>query len=84
MSCAFINTILVNNEEIPPDIQERYSEEMSKPVVYDTAALTELGLEIMHGEIVSHENGIIRHDTKEVAQMLYNLLLDETNQRFNA
>ncbi|CAM3477920.1 gluconeogenesis morphogenetic factor [Aeromicrobium ponti] len=84
MSCAFINTILVNNEEIPPHIQERYSEEMSKPVVYDTAALTELGLEIMHGEIVSHENGIIRHDTKEVAQMLYNLLLDETNKRFNA
>ncbi|KON86374.1 hypothetical protein AF332_05745 [Sporosarcina globispora] len=84
MSCAFINTILVNNEEIPPYIQERYSEEMAKPVVYDTAALTELGLEIMHGEIVSHEGGIIRHDTKEVAQMLYNLLLHETNRRFNA
>ncbi|MBT2689061.1 YvcK family protein [Bacillus sp. ISL-47] len=84
MSCAFINTILVNNEEIPQHIQERYSEEMAKPVVYDTGALTELGLEIMHGEIVSHENGMIRHDTKEVAQMLYNLLLDETNKRFNA
>jgi uncharacterized cofD-like protein len=84
MSCAFINTILVNNEEIPPHIQERYSEEMAKPVVYDTGALTELGLEIMHGEIVSHEGGIIRHDTKEVAQMLYNLLLHETNRRFNA
>lgn len=84
MSCAFINTILVNNEEIPPHIQERYSEEMSKPVVYDTGRLYELGLEIIHGEIVSHEGGIIRHDTKEVAQMLYNLLLDETNKRFNA
>ncbi|WP_026582039.1 gluconeogenesis factor YvcK family protein [Bacillus sp. J33] len=84
MSCAFINTILVNNEEIPPHIQERYSEEMAKPVVYDTDALSELGLEIMHGEIVSHENGMIRHDTKEVAQMLYNLLLDETKKRFNA
>ncbi len=84
MSCAFINTILVNNEEIPPHIQERYSEEMAKPVVYDTDALSELGLEILHGEIVSHENGMIRHDTKEVAQMLYNLLLDETKKRFNA
>ncbi|MBY6052280.1 YvcK family protein [Cytobacillus firmus] len=84
MSCAFINTILVNNEEIPAHIQERYSEEMARPVVYDTGALAELGLDIMHGEIVSHEGGIIRHDTKEVAQMLYNLILHETNRRFNA
>lgn len=84
MSCAFINTILVNNEEIPAHIQERYSEEMAGPVVYDTGALAELGLDIMHGEIVSHEGGIIRHDTKEVAQMLYNLILHETNRRFNA
>ncbi|MCM3093329.1 MULTISPECIES: gluconeogenesis factor YvcK family protein [unclassified Cytobacillus] len=84
MGCDFINTILVNNEEIPAHIQERYSEEMARPVVYDTGALSELGLNIMHGEIVSHEGGIIRHDTKEVAQMLYNLILHETNRRFNA
>ncbi|GLB59794.1 gluconeogenesis factor YvcK family protein [Cytobacillus sp. NCCP-133] len=84
MKCAFINTILVNNEEIPQHIQERYSEEMAKPVIYDTGALTELGLEIIHGEIASHENGMIRHDTKEVAQMLYHLLLVETTKRFNA
>ncbi|MFE8696566.1 uridine diphosphate-N-acetylglucosamine-binding protein YvcK [Cytobacillus sp. FJAT-53684] len=77
MSCAFMNTILVNNEDIPAHIQERYSEEMSKPVIFDIERLQELGLEVIHGEIVSLKDGRIRHDTKEVAEMLYLLLMDE-------
>ena len=35
MECAFIDTILVNNEEIPEDVQDRYNEELAKPVHYD-------------------------------------------------
>lgn len=84
MNCAFMDTILVNNEDIPLHVQERYSEEMSKPVLYDTSQLYELGLEIVHGEIVSHSGGVIRHDTKEVAQILYNLILDEIQKRSKA
>src|SRR3954451_2931940 len=41
MSCAFINTILVNNEEIPQDIQLRYNEELADPVQYDLPRLFE-------------------------------------------
>ncbi|WP_102273854.1 gluconeogenesis factor YvcK family protein [Cytobacillus massiliigabonensis] len=81
MSCAFMNTILVNSEDIPVDIQERYSEEMSKPVIFDTERLQELGLEVIPGEIVCEKAGVIRHDTKVVAEMLYSLLMDEMKKR---
>ena len=39
MGKPFIDTILVNNEEIPIEIQERYSEEAAKPVLFDVNSL---------------------------------------------
>lgn len=74
----FINTILVNNEDIPLPVQERYSKEDAVPVHFDVNSLYSLGLKVIFGEIVSIENGVIRHDTKEVAKILYSLLIDET------
>jgi uncharacterized cofD-like protein len=82
MSCAFINTILVNNEEIPQDIQLRYNEELADPVVYYLERLFELGLEVVHADIAYQENGALRHDPKKVAKILYNLLLVETKKRY--
>ena len=84
MGRPFINTILVNNEDIPIAIQERYSEEAAKPVLFDVNSLSELGLEVIYGEIVCLENSVIRHDTNEVAKILYSLLIDETKQRHQA
>jgi uncharacterized cofD-like protein len=84
MRYAFIDTILVNNEDIPIDIQLRYDEELAKPVHFDLPKLYELGLEVVPGEIASQTDGAIRHDTKKVAEILYSLLLDETKKRFNA
>ncbi|MEO2077807.1 MAG: YvcK family protein [Bacillus sp. (in: firmicutes)] len=84
MSCPFINTILVNNEEIPKDIQLRYNEELANPVEYDLSKLYEMGLEVVHADIAYQENGALRHDPKKVAKILYNLLLDETKKRYEA
>ncbi|WP_449622776.1 gluconeogenesis factor YvcK family protein [Robertmurraya sp. Marseille-Q9965] len=84
MKCSFLDTILVNSENIPESILNRYSEEFAKPVHFDFTQLYELGLEVVQGEIMSLENGVIRHDTKEVASILYNLLINETNKRYKA
>ncbi|MEH7107780.1 MULTISPECIES: gluconeogenesis factor YvcK family protein [Bacillaceae] len=84
MSCAFINTILVNNEEIPQDVQLRYNEELAHPVQYDVNELSELGLEVVHADIANLENGALRHDPKKVAQILYNILITETKKRYEA
>lgn len=66
MKCSFIDTILVNNEDIPSHIQKRYKEELAQPVRYDLQKLYELGLEVVYGKIVSLDNGVIRHDTKKL------------------
>ncbi|MBM7652072.1 gluconeogenesis factor YvcK family protein [Neobacillus cucumis] len=84
MSGACINTILVNNEEIPPDIQLRYNEELADPVEYDLPELSKLGLEVVHADIAYQENGALRHDPKKVANILYNLLIDETKKRYES
>jgi uncharacterized cofD-like protein len=84
MNRSFINTILVNNEEIPPDIQLRYNEELADPVLYDLPELSELGLEVVHADIAYQENGALRHDPKKVAKILYNLLIDETKRRYES
>jgi uncharacterized cofD-like protein len=84
MNCAFINTILVNNVEIPPEVQLRYNEELADPVHYDLPDLYELGLEVVHGDIVVQENGSLRHDPKKVAKILYDLLIIETKKRYEA
>jgi len=84
MNCSFINTILVNNEEIPRDVQLRYNEELADPVVYDLPCLYQLGLDVVHADIANQENGTLRHDPKKVAKILYNLLIDETKKHYDS
>ncbi|WP_445488086.1 gluconeogenesis factor YvcK family protein [Niallia sp. 03133] len=74
MEKPFIDTILVNRENIPEDIQERYNEERAKPVNFDTDQLEHLGLNIICGDIISLEDDVIRHNTVEVAKILYSLI----------
>jgi uncharacterized cofD-like protein len=84
MGKPFMNTILVNSEEIPDDIQARYIKEEAKPVHFDVNSLYKLGLDVIYGEIVSLDEGVIRHDTQEVAKILYSFLKNETKDRFKA
>lgn len=84
MDCAFLDTILINNVEIPKDVQLRYNKELAHPVQYDLHRLSELGLEVVHADIAVLEHGALRHDPKKVAEILYNLLLIETKRRFEA
>lgn len=69
-----IDSILVNNEEIPLEIQNRYQAEYAKPVVYDVASLKDMNLEIIQGQIFSYEGNALRHDTKKVAALLYGMI----------
>ncbi|MCP3741573.1 gluconeogenesis factor YvcK family protein [Rossellomorea sp. BNER] len=74
MKRPFIDTILVNNEQVPEEIQIRYQEEKAKPVIFDIEKLTAMGLNVLFDEIISYENGYIRHDTERVAEIIYSLL----------
>jgi 2-phospho-L-lactate transferase/gluconeogenesis factor (CofD/UPF0052 family) len=77
LGCPFIDTILVNEEDIPEEIKFRYKEEFATPVVYDVAKLSEMGLKIVHDKIIRYEDGYIRHDTQKVAALLYSMIQKE-------
>ncbi|MCH1625766.1 gluconeogenesis factor YvcK family protein [Ferdinandcohnia quinoae] len=77
MGESFIDTILVNDEEIPEHIQEKYAEELAQPVFYDTEKLSALGLKIINDKIISYEGNVIRHDTNKVASLLYDILVQD-------
>lgn len=74
MDGSFIDTILVNSEEIPDDIRERYAKELAQPVQFNIDDLSAMGLEVIRDQIVTYENGVIRHDTHKVASLLVELL----------
>ncbi|ALC88865.1 hypothetical protein AM500_02910 [Bacillus sp. FJAT-18017] len=74
MNCAFIDTILVNNEKIDEHIQLLYKEEQAHPVKYDTETLEQLGIEVVFAEIAVQDGTALRHDTKKVASILYSML----------
>lgn len=84
LGCAFLDTILVNAEEVPPQMKLRYKEELAQPVHFDVAKLLELGLDVVQEHIMTFEDEYIRHDTKKVANLLYKMLQDETKTLFGS
>ncbi|MCC3355979.1 gluconeogenesis factor YvcK family protein [Bacillus sp. REN16] len=77
MDLKFIDTILVNDGDIPEHIKEKYAKELAKPVVYDLERLSTLGLSIINDKIISYDDNVIRHDTTKVANLLYDMLLKD-------
>ncbi|AST93281.1 MULTISPECIES: gluconeogenesis factor YvcK family protein [Sutcliffiella] len=74
MARPFIDTILVNNENIPANVQERYTKELALPVEVDEDKLQAIGLEIIQDNLIRYEDGVIRHDTDKVASLLYSMI----------
>ena len=67
---AFINSILVNNVELPCNVRELYLEENAEPVVFDIENLEKMGLRVMKEEIALVNNGTVRHHALNVADWL--------------
>ncbi|WP_110928502.1 gluconeogenesis factor YvcK family protein [Bacillus massiliglaciei] len=71
---GYLDSILVNIDEIPEEVQKRYEMENAKPVFYDMENLEKIGLEIIQGRIFSYEKNALRHDAKKVAKLLYEMI----------
>jgi len=74
MGCAFLDTVLINDDPIPYEIQKRYAEEFAEPVHYDIENLQKLGLSVIRENIICYKDNVIRHDTNKVAALLVSLL----------
>ncbi|MEO4054523.1 YvcK family protein [Solibacillus sp. CAU 1738] len=66
----FINTVLINDFEMPQAVIEKYKEENAAPVVFDTERITEMGIEIVKREIALINNDTVRHHAANVTKWL--------------
>ncbi|MEK4230613.1 gluconeogenesis factor YvcK family protein [Solibacillus sp. FSL H8-0538] len=66
----FIQSILINDMELPSLVKENYKEENAEPVEFDTAKLEQMGIDIIKKDIATIRNGFVRHHSKNVALWL--------------
>lgn len=71
LGCPFLDAVIVNNGAIPEAIRRRYEEERAEPVRDDSSGL---GVQVIHDNIVTYDDGVIRHNTTKVASLLLGLL----------
>ncbi|MCP8970622.1 gluconeogenesis factor YvcK family protein [Ectobacillus ponti] len=74
LGSSFIDTVIVNNGEIPGYLLERYQGEMSTPVVCDRERLQEMGVAIIEDAIAKYNDDVVRHDTTKLSAILASLL----------
>lgn len=74
LECPFIDTVIVNNGDIPAQLKDTYSLEDAGPVVNDVATLEQMGLNVIEDKLFYHESNVIRHDAKKIAGIVYSLI----------
>lgn len=70
----FIDTVIVNNQEIPAELLTRYAKEMSEPVFVDEEKFVAHNIELIQNQLAKYDDQVVRHDTFKLAAILYSLL----------
>lgn len=70
----FIDTVIVNNQEIPAELLTRYAKEMSEPVLVDEEKFVAHNIELIQDRLAKYDGQVVRHDTFKLASILYSLL----------
>ena len=65
--------VVLNNGGLPADIKERYRKEQSFPVTCDVEGLREYGIIPVVSDVVSIQDGMIRHDEAKLGDVLIGL-----------
>lgn len=76
----FIQKIIINNASIPENIKLKYKGEYASPVLFDKDRLESMGLEVVSEPVVTLENGVLRHDTMKLADIIYRILTKQYKQ----
>ncbi|MBY0596767.1 gluconeogenesis factor YvcK family protein [Bacillus bingmayongensis] len=74
LGTPFIDTVIVNNHDIPVELRKLYAEEMSEPVVVDEDRFAESDIRLIQDELAKYDDQVVRHDTLKLASILYSLL----------
>ncbi|GAB6991894.1 gluconeogenesis factor YvcK family protein [Paenibacillus pini] len=65
--------VIVNNGEIPPQVQDKYAEKGAKPVQLDMDEVTGLGYQVIADTLVMFRT-YLRHDADKLSQHIYQLV----------
>ncbi|RSL30757.1 YvcK family protein [Salibacterium salarium] len=68
--CRVIDTVLVNNSEIPAEILDNYAKENAFPVYFDEKRLKDLGYRVVKDAFMHYKDNLFRHDARKVSQSL--------------
>src|SRR5699024_11851668 len=68
-----LDSIIVHNQPINQSIKQRYADEDAEPVIYDLEKLKELDLKIIKRDIIKQNKDKIRHNTKKIIKILYEM-----------
>ncbi|MFC5711277.1 uridine diphosphate-N-acetylglucosamine-binding protein YvcK [Thalassorhabdus alkalitolerans] len=65
-----IDTVLMNEGEIPPSITSVYKKEGAFPVISDEERIEKMGLSLIKDEFLQFEGHLLRHDALKVSRSL--------------
>ena len=66
----FINSILINDLDLPDIIKKSYLTENAEPVEFDIEQLENMGIKVIKRNIVTTIDGVVRHNANNVALFL--------------
>jgi uncharacterized cofD-like protein len=73
----FIESVVVNEKDLPAEVYENYREEQAEPVKFDIDKMKTMGIKIIHKEIALIQNKAVRHDANNLAKWLYEYSLQK-------
>ncbi len=65
-----LDSILVNNIDLPSPIKANYREEDAEPVSVDVGSLEKMGLEVIKKDIAIIQSDVVRHESTRIAEWL--------------
>ena len=72
-----INIVLANGETINKEMAKKYAtREQKDPVLIDENKLKKMNIELIKDNLISIENGFLRHDSLKVGYLIFSYLMD--------
>lgn len=72
-----VEYVLVNTGEISEELQCKYEEGVSDPVIIDYDKLKSMGVNVLEGNFVNVKNGLLRHDTEALASIIVQTIMEQ-------
>ena len=74
---GIVDHCIVNKADIPAQIRKRYLEEGADRVRIDYDRISDAGIKLLEGDILSFERNLVRHDPRKLAAMIIEFVTEK-------